>query len=115
MHMTRTHIKWFYRPEHDLAKAKYVFGIDSFQALHLAVQDAGVVLESARQKLEWLGQTEDLACPIPAPVAEATAGSARSDCRARVHQVGASSRACSQGETFKNSEAPYLTNPVDKR
>ena len=52
MHMTRTHIKWFYRPEHDLAKAKYVFGIDSFQALHLAMQDAGVVLESARQKLE---------------------------------------------------------------
>ncbi len=42
---------------------KYVFGIDSFQALHLAMQGAGVVLESARQKLEWLGQTEDLGMP----------------------------------------------------
>jgi hypothetical protein len=40
-----------------------VFGIDSFQALHLAMQAAGVVLESARQKLEWLGQTEDLGMP----------------------------------------------------
>ena len=44
-------------------RPKYVFGIDSFQALHLAIQDAGVVLESARQKLEWLGQTEDLGMP----------------------------------------------------
>jgi hypothetical protein len=42
---------------------KYVFGIDSFQALHLAMQGAGAVLESARQKLEWLGQTEDLGMP----------------------------------------------------
>jgi hypothetical protein len=40
-----------------------VFGIDSFQALHLAIQGAGVVLESAGQKLEWLGQTEDLGMP----------------------------------------------------
>jgi hypothetical protein len=40
-----------------------VFGIDGFQALHLAMQDAGMVLESARQKLEWLGQTEDLGMP----------------------------------------------------
>jgi hypothetical protein len=44
-------------------RPKYVFGIDSFQALHLAMQGAGVVLESARQKLEWLGQTEDLGMP----------------------------------------------------
>jgi len=44
-------------------RPKYVFGIDSFQALYLAVQGAGVVLESARQKLEWLGQTEDLGMP----------------------------------------------------
>ena len=44
-------------------RPKYVFGIDSFQALHLAIQDAGVVLESAKQKLEWLGQTEDLGLP----------------------------------------------------
>jgi hypothetical protein len=40
-----------------------VFGIDSFQALHLGMQGAGVVLESAKQKLEWLGQTEDLGMP----------------------------------------------------
>ena len=44
-------------------RPKYVFGIDSFQALHLAIQGAGVVLESAKQKLEWLGQTEDLGLP----------------------------------------------------
>ncbi len=44
-------------------RPRYVFGIDSFQALHLAMQDAGVLLESARQKLEWLGQTEDLGMP----------------------------------------------------
>ena len=44
-------------------RPKYVFGIDGFQALHLAMQGAGVVLESAGQKLEWLGQTEDLGMP----------------------------------------------------
>jgi hypothetical protein len=44
-------------------RPKYVFGIDSFQALTLAMQGAGVVLESAGQKLEWLGQTEDLGMP----------------------------------------------------
>ena len=44
-------------------RPKYVFGIDGFQALHLAMQDAGAVLESAGQKLEWLGQTEDLGMP----------------------------------------------------
>ena len=44
-------------------RPKYVFGIDSFQALTLAMQGAGVMLESAGQKLEWLGQTEDLGMP----------------------------------------------------
>jgi hypothetical protein len=44
-------------------RPKYVFGIDSFQALHLAIQGAGVVLESAKQKVEWLGQSEDLGLP----------------------------------------------------
>jgi hypothetical protein len=44
-------------------RPKYVFGIDSFQALHLAMQGAGLVLESERQTLEWLGQTEDLGMP----------------------------------------------------
>jgi hypothetical protein len=44
-------------------RPKYVFGIDSFQALHLAMQGAGVVLESAKKKLEWMGQTEDLGIP----------------------------------------------------
>jgi hypothetical protein len=41
----------------------YVFGIDGLQALHLAMQCAGAVLESSKQKLEWLGQTEDLGMP----------------------------------------------------
>jgi hypothetical protein len=44
-------------------KPKYVFGIDGLQALHLAMQCAGAVLESAKLKLEWLGQTEDLGMP----------------------------------------------------
>jgi hypothetical protein len=44
-------------------RPKYVFGIDGFQALHLAMQGAGEVLESARQKLQWLGQTEYLGIP----------------------------------------------------
>jgi hypothetical protein len=44
-------------------RPKYVFGIDGFQALHLAMHGAGVVLEAAEQKLEWLGQTEDLGMP----------------------------------------------------
>jgi hypothetical protein len=44
-------------------RPKYVFGIDGLQALHLAIQGAGVVLESAGRKLEWLGQTEDLGMP----------------------------------------------------
>jgi len=44
-------------------RPKYVFGIDGLQALHLAMQCAGAVLESAKVKLEWLGQTEDLGMP----------------------------------------------------
>jgi hypothetical protein len=40
-----------------------VFGIAGLQALHLAMQCAGAVLESAKLKLEWLGQTEDLGMP----------------------------------------------------
>jgi Domain of unknown function (DUF6968) len=45
------------------SRPKYVFGIDGLQALHLAMQCAGAVLESAKLKLEWLGQTEDLGMP----------------------------------------------------
>jgi hypothetical protein len=44
-------------------RPKYVFGIDGLQALHLAMQCAGAVLQSAKRKLEWLGQTEDLGMP----------------------------------------------------
>jgi len=44
-------------------RPKYVFGIDGLQALSLAIQCAGAVLESAKLKLEWLGQTEDLGMP----------------------------------------------------
>ena len=43
-------------------RPQYVFGIDGLQALHLAMQCAGAVLESATRKLEWLG-TEDLGMP----------------------------------------------------
>jgi hypothetical protein len=44
-------------------RPRYVFGIDGLQALHLAMKCAGAVLESAKLKLEWLGQTEDLGMP----------------------------------------------------
>ena len=44
-------------------RPKFVFGIDGLQALHLAMQCAGAVLESTKRRLEWLGQTEDLGMP----------------------------------------------------
>ena len=44
-------------------RPRYVYGIDGLQALHLAMKCAGAVLESAKLKLEWLGQTEDLGMP----------------------------------------------------
>lgn len=47
----------------DWRRPRHVFGIDGLQALHLAMKCAGAVLESAKLKLEWLGQTEDLGMP----------------------------------------------------
>lgn len=44
-------------------RPRYVFGIDGLQALQLAMQCAGAVLESTKLKLEWLGQNEDLGMP----------------------------------------------------
>ena len=44
-------------------RPRYVFGIDGLQALHLAMKCADAVLQSAKLKLEWLGQTEDLGMP----------------------------------------------------
>jgi hypothetical protein len=44
-------------------RPQYVFGIDGLQALHLAMKCADAVLQSAKLKLEWLGQTEDLGMP----------------------------------------------------
>jgi hypothetical protein len=44
-------------------RPKYVFGIDGLQALHLAMKCADAVLQSAKLKLQWLGQTEDLGMP----------------------------------------------------
>ena len=44
-------------------RPRYVFGIDGLQALHLAMQRAAAVLESAKCRLQWLGQTEDLGMP----------------------------------------------------
>ena len=49
-------------------RPRYVFGIDGLQALHLAMNCAGAVLESAKIKLDWLGQTEDLGMPKFLPV-----------------------------------------------
>jgi hypothetical protein len=46
-----------------LRRPRYVFGIDSLQALHLAMQCADAVLESARPRLAWLGDQGDLGMP----------------------------------------------------
>ena len=40
-----------------------MFGIDGLQALHLDMKCAGAVLESAKLKLEWFGQTDYLDMP----------------------------------------------------
>jgi hypothetical protein len=37
-------------------RPRYVFGIDGLQALHLAMKCADAVLESANEKLIWLGE-----------------------------------------------------------
>jgi len=44
-------------------RPKYVFGIDGLQALSLAMQGAGIALESAKVELQWLGQSEELGMP----------------------------------------------------
>jgi len=44
-------------------RPQYVFGIDALQALHLAMQDAGRMLESSRVRLSFLGQSDDLMLP----------------------------------------------------
>ena len=44
-------------------RPRYVFGIDGLQALHLAMKCASAALESAKLKLEWLGQAEYLDLP----------------------------------------------------
>ena len=44
-------------------RPKYVFGIDGLQALQLAMTCASAVLESAKLKLAFLGQTENLFLP----------------------------------------------------
>jgi hypothetical protein len=44
-------------------RAKYVFGIDGLQALHLAMKCASAVLESSKVELKWLGQEGDLGMP----------------------------------------------------
>jgi len=49
-------------------RPRYVFGIDGLQALHLAMNCAGAVLDAAKIELDWLGQTEDLGMPKFLPV-----------------------------------------------
>ena len=46
-----------------LSRPRVVFGIDGLQALHLAIQSAGVTLETCGHQLEWLGQRDDLGFP----------------------------------------------------
>lgn len=45
------------------ARPRFVFGSDGLQALHLAMKDASVLLESSLVKLFFLGQSEDLMMP----------------------------------------------------
>jgi hypothetical protein len=45
------------------SRPKYVFGIDSLQALHLAMRCATTVLTSAKPQLEWFGQKGELMLP----------------------------------------------------
>jgi hypothetical protein len=40
-----------------------VFGVDAVQALHLAMKCAGVILESTKPKLAWLGEKGNLGMP----------------------------------------------------
>ena len=44
-------------------RPRYVFGIDGLQALHLALQCAAAVLETAKPHLAWLGEKGDLGMP----------------------------------------------------
>ena len=44
-------------------RPRYVFGVDAIQALHLAMKHAGVILESTKPKLAWLGEKGYLGMP----------------------------------------------------
>ena len=44
-------------------RPRYIFGIDGLQALHLAMQCADAMLESAKPRLAWLGKKGDLGLP----------------------------------------------------
>ena len=86
-------------------RPRYVFGIDGLQSLHLAMKCAGAVIESAKMKLEWLGQTEYLDCPISSRRCRSRSKIASKHGRARGDQVLAPFRARSQGEDFEAPQA----------
>jgi hypothetical protein len=44
-------------------RPRYVFGIDGFQALHLAMKCADMMLESMKSQLAFLGVKGDLSMP----------------------------------------------------
>jgi hypothetical protein len=46
-----------------LSRPRFIFGIDSLQALYLAIQFASATLETSGYELEWLGQKGDLGFP----------------------------------------------------
>ncbi len=46
-----------------LSRRRLIFGVDSLQALHLAMQYASAALEGSGYKLEWLGRIGDLGLP----------------------------------------------------
>ena len=86
-------------------RPKYVFGIDGLQALHLAMKCADAVLQSAKLKLEWLRQTEDLGMPkFLAALPKSHQDRPRSVGRARGDQVLAECRARSQGKICATCE-----------
>ncbi len=60
-------------------RPQFIFGVDGAQALILAIQYSGAVLETCGYQLEWLGQTEDLGFPQFLPYLPTSADRERLD------------------------------------
>jgi hypothetical protein len=97
-------------------RPRYVFGIDGLQALHLAMQCAGAVLESTNSRLEWLGQTEDLGMPkflpwLPKPQQDRLQAIVERE----VTKWARRAERAHEAKRSRKSTRPGLTNPAGKR